>query len=373
MFILYIVFIFFLILYILIIASCWHHWNACPVYTPTGHDQVIKISVIVAFRNEIANLPACIRSLKSQTYSRDCFEVILADDHSEDGSSEYAADCCRQDDCFRYCNPTAEGNGKKDALIRGVQMASYDLIVLTDADCIMGERWLATIAGFYTRHKPEMIIGLVDIDVEKGFFSRFQELEYVSLTGTGAGAAAMGRPLFCSGANLSFSKACFDAFHDPLYKNVISGDDTFFMLLLKKDNNNQIMLLKSPSAVVVTKGERSLTGFINQRFRWTSKSRYYRDKDVLFTAIVVFMINIMLLASLVMLVTGLNYWLFPVLLIVKTFLDYSFIKTILKFFERKTSPGSFIIYEIIYMIYVLIVVVPGLFFKFRWKGRRYRF
>lgn len=371
MFILYIVFIFFLILYILIIASCWYYWNACPVYNPTGQDQVTKISVIVTFRNEMANLPSCIRSLIDQTYSRDYFEVILADDHSEDGSSEYAADYCRQNKRFRYCSPAPEDNGKKDALIRGLQMASYDLIVLTDADCVMGERWLETIAGFYNMHKPEMIIGLVDIIVEKGFFGRFQELEFVSLTGTGAGAAIMGRPLFCSAANLSFSKACFNTYHDPLYKNVISGDDTFLMLQLKKDNNKQIMLLKSPSAVVVTQGERSLTGFINQRFRWTSKSRYYRDKDILFTAIVVLIIHIMLVASLVMFVTGLNLWLFPVLLIVKTFLDYSFIKTILKFFGRKTRPGNFIFYEIIYMIYVLLVVVPGLFFRFRWKDRSY--
>ncbi len=319
----------------------------------------------------MANLPSCIRSLINQTYSQDCYEVILADDHSEDGSSEYATDYCRKNERFRYCNSAPEDNGKKDALIRGVQMASYDLIVLTDADCIMGKRWLETIAGFYAMYKPEMIIGLVDIVVEKGFFGRFQELEFVGLTGTGAGTAVMGRPLFCSGANLSFSKACFNTYHDPLYKNVISGDDTFFMLQLKRDSK-RIMLLKSPSSVAVTQGERSLTGLINQRFRWTSKNRYYRDKDVIFTAVVVFMMNTMLLASLVMLVTGYSFWLFPVLLVVKTFLDYIFIKTILKFFGRETGLGIFIIYEIIYMIYVLLVGVPGLFVKFRWKDRIYR-
>jgi cellulose synthase/poly-beta-1,6-N-acetylglucosamine synthase-like glycosyltransferase len=49
-----------------------------------------KISVIIAARNEAENIATCLASLKRQTYSKENFEVIVIDDHSEDGTFEIA-------------------------------------------------------------------------------------------------------------------------------------------------------------------------------------------------------------------------------------------------------------------------------------------
>ena len=45
-----------------------------------------KISVIVAFKNEEHNLVALIQSIDAQNYPKECFEVILVDDDSNDRS-----------------------------------------------------------------------------------------------------------------------------------------------------------------------------------------------------------------------------------------------------------------------------------------------
>ena len=36
--------------------------------------------------------------------------------------------------------------------------SSGRLIITTDADCRMGKSWIRTIASFYEKHKPDMII-----------------------------------------------------------------------------------------------------------------------------------------------------------------------------------------------------------------------
>ena len=55
-----------------------------------------KISVVIAARNEAENIAACIQSLQHQTYSKENFEVIVIDDHSEDNTFEIAKEIFTQ-------------------------------------------------------------------------------------------------------------------------------------------------------------------------------------------------------------------------------------------------------------------------------------
>src|SRR5688572_2162345 len=64
-----------------------------PVRNPlSGHS--LKISVIIAARNEAVNILHCLHSLKEQSYAD--FEVIISDDFSEDNTcliiSEFITD-----------------------------------------------------------------------------------------------------------------------------------------------------------------------------------------------------------------------------------------------------------------------------------------
>ncbi len=100
-------------------------------------------------------------------------------------------------------------NGKKAAVLKGVQHAAFNLIVFTDADCTMEDNWLSSIAAIYSQQNADMIIGLVDMEVKPGLFNRFQEIEFLSLVASGAAAAAGGRPIYCNAANLAFQKGSF--------------------------------------------------------------------------------------------------------------------------------------------------------------------
>ena len=152
-----------------------------------------------------------------------------------------------------------------------------------------------------------MIIGLVDMDVKPGLFNRFQEIEFLSLVASGAAAAAGGRPIYCNAANLAFHKELFLSHADPLSMAVPSGDDTLFMLRVKKDPATRIVLLKSVTGIVTTNGAMNMREFFNQRSRWASKSRYYTDWDILYTAGLVLGISATLLLSALAMALGEKY------------------------------------------------------------------
>lgn len=359
-------FLVFLILYACMIGILGLHWKRHPIFQPKSEKMLARLSVVIAFHNESEALPKCIRSIEGQGLKRENFEVILADDHSTDGSGEYALNYCNLNKGFKYCAPSDERKGKKAALLRGVQMAANELIVLTDADCFAGKQWLETVAAFYTNSKADMIVGLVDMEIEGGAMASFQKLEFLSLTGIAAGAVALGRPLYCSSANLAFKKALFEEYPDPFRIAVSSGDDTFFLHQVKKDRGKRVKLLKSRLAVVTTSGKNSLAGFLKQRLRWASKSIHYRDADTILAALVTLLLNLSLIVSLVMLIGAYCSWLFPVLFFIKLSVDFFLMKDVLSFFGKETNLIRFSLFVIIYMVYLTIAAIAGFVVKVKW-------
>lgn len=367
-----VIFLIILVLYGFEIFKCKYNWRRLPEYFHSDENCSTGISVIVPFRNELGNLQFLLESLCRQAYPSELYEVILINDHSDDGSEECAKFYCETHRNFRFYHNGDCITGKKSALTVGIQNARYECIVTSDADCVMDENWLVAIASFYKRKNPDMIIGLVDMNAGLGFFNYFQELEFLSIIAVGAGAAAGERPLYCSAASLAYKRSLFLSFPDPLRRSITSGDDTLFMLRLKKGRKHKVLLLKSRSAKVYTKKADSWKEFCDQRKRWVSKSRYYNDKAILYLGLMVFLINLVIIGSMALCFSRLNYWLFPLVFTLKTLADYSFISNFLKFYGKRVSVLIFTLYEFIYPFYAVFFAVTGIFADYYWKGRKYK-
>jgi biofilm PGA synthesis N-glycosyltransferase PgaC len=346
-----------------------HYWNKFPVFERLEKEPFTGISVVVAFRNEEKTLPQLLNSLNNQVYPEAFREFILVNDHSDDRSLQIAENFVRAHSGFRCISNGENEIGKKAAVRKGVQRAAFNLIALTDADCIMEDYWLSSISGVYRKQDADMIIGLVDIEMKPGLFNRFQEIEFLSLVASGAAAVSGGRAIFCNAANLAFKKDLFLSYTDPFFLSVPSGDDTFFMHRIKEDPSRRIVLMKSVAALVTTAGMGKMRQFFNQRSRWASKSRHYTDRDVLYTAGLVFGISAALIISVLVFAFGRNMWLFPVLLIGKSVIDYLFLQDFLHFYAKSIQPGLFLLFETVYPVYILISAIMGLFNRYTWKGR----
>ena len=64
-------------------------WDECPLYQSDESFQPSKkVTVIIPARNEEKNIHTCLTSLQKQSYPSLLLEVLVVDDHSEDGTAE---------------------------------------------------------------------------------------------------------------------------------------------------------------------------------------------------------------------------------------------------------------------------------------------
>ncbi|MEA3451434.1 MAG: glycosyltransferase, partial [Bacteroidota bacterium] len=246
-----------------------------------------KTSIIIAFRNEEKNLPFIVEDIANQNYPKNYFEVIFVNDHSEDNSVKILEELIKEKNNFRILELN-NYKGKKQALKHGINNSTGDLIVTTDADCRMQKKWLSTICNYYSSIDAKMIVCPVLYTTKKPLlsFGNFQALEFLSLTASTIGSIGINKPLMCNGANLAFEKKTFQKFSNPTKEEIPSGDDTFLLFNINKKYHRKVKYLKNKHAIVTTKPAKNLSVFFNQRIRWASKTKYYKQFFVLFSGFV---------------------------------------------------------------------------------------
>src|SRR5687767_12186477 len=77
------IFLILLLIYSFLIDYYRRSWNQVPVYDIEDVNDV-KVSVIIAVRNEENYIKGLISLLKNQNFPKELYEVIVVDDHSSD-------------------------------------------------------------------------------------------------------------------------------------------------------------------------------------------------------------------------------------------------------------------------------------------------
>jgi len=321
-------------------------------------NPVTKVSVVVACRNEQVNLPYLLQSISDQEYPPLLLEIIIVDDNSSDETFRIASGYKSR---FRLIVLKNKGRGKKQALRTGIEVSSGELIITTDADCRSGKRWIGTIASFYERNLPGMIICPVKTDPGSGFSQRFMELEFLSLQGITAGTASLNNGVMCNGANLSFTRETYDRHSHNLRDDISSGDDIFLLQGFKKETNAKIEWLESAEAMVTTALPVSAGAFFSQRKRWISKWPAFNDPFTIILGIVTF-ITILTQLSLYAASLADSYWLgvTAIVFFLKSIPDYLVLKNTTSRYKCRHLTSWFIPSQMVYPFYVISVVFLSL-------------
>ena len=353
------------ILYFTLIVVFFRGWRRLNAFSPRGNEQIhIKLSVVVACRNEENHIRQLIGCLAQQSYQN--FELILVNDHSDDATRCYIETSQKTFPKIKLID--AVGFGKKNSLKEGILQAAGSLIVTTDADCLPSYHWLESIACFYRKYPSDLIICPVKLAWRKGLFSELQILEFTTLIASAAGSAGAGMPVLCNGANLVFTREAWLSSQTDLHKEEMSGDDMFLLESIKK-NGGRIRFLKSELAFVITKPSKTLAEFIHQRRRWTSKSSAYTDWQLIITASLVFFVN---LGFLILLSLSFIYPVSLILLLTLFLLKYGvdtlFLSSVNPFFQISNLRFYSLLLSIVYPFYIVFVAISSFFFKpGKWK------
>lgn len=349
-------------------------WQSLKTLKTDSNETEVRVSIIIAARNEEDNINTFVYALQSQSqsYPKELYEVLIINDHSND-NTVLEFNKIKSADNIRILNLPEGISGKKAAINYGIEESVGDLIVTTDADCSFGENWLASIVSLYKQTDSKMIIAPVVFNKKKSLFNSLQSLEFISLIASTAGATAIGKPIMCNGANLAFERKAFDTVNG--YKGVdknASGDDVFLMHKIKEVYGSEaICFLKADEAIVYTNAKESLKELINQRKRWASKATNYTDKSTQYVSWLVFLINFMLIISLFFVFTDFKFvLLFLGSFFLKLIIDYRLLKLSTDFFNRKGLMRLILLEEFLYSFYVCYIAFTAPFGKYKWKGRR---
>ena len=136
-----------------------------------------RVTILIPAHNEEAGLPATLSSLQSQLGIADRILVVA------DNCRDRTADVARRAGVDVVERSHAELRGKGYALDFGVQAlaaAPPDVVVIVDADCIVGDGAIARLAGLAFQHRrPVQALYLMHAPVVSGPLKKIAEFAWI--------------------------------------------------------------------------------------------------------------------------------------------------------------------------------------------------
>ncbi|MCP4440495.1 MAG: glycosyltransferase [Aureispira sp.] len=352
-------------------------WQQLPyIELPKHYTPTVSISIIVAARNEAKAIKDCLESLAQQNYPKHLFEILVVDDNSEDITSQIVCSFGKISSNIRLIrlNGFENRQGKKQAIATGIEQSNGNLIVTTDADCIMGSDWLYYIAYMHESEGAKFIAAPVVFHNEYSTFEQFQTLDFMGMMAiTGAGIHKQFMHM-CNGANLAYTKAVFEEVNGfEGIDHIASGDDMLLMQKVAKKYPNQLRFIKNKAATTYTNPKSTLKGFMQQRIRWASKSSAYTEWQVVAILGLVWIFSVSILLDLILAI-WLGWWLVGLAalkLVLKGIADYFLLNMMAHFFGRSALMKAFVPSLFLHWIYIVVIGFLGnVLSSYEWKGRQ---
>lgn len=331
------------------------------------------VTVVVAARNEANTITALLESLVLQDYPSDRLEAIIVNDNSTDRTpiavSEFTA--TRKNltgpRIKLIYNPFS---GKKSAIRYGIEKSSGDIILTTDADCTVRPSWVRMHASWYCDDGPAMVLATVFQRPASGLWSHFGDYEFSALQAITEATALAGHPVMCNAANMSFRREVYLRHAAGLRPDLQSGDDMFLLQAVMRDGG-AVRHDGRSAAAAETAGAVTAAALLRQRARWASKSFHYRDGRTVTLAAATAACNAAVAAAAVVTCVAVEYVpMVAAMYGVKAVPDYLLIAGEMKKRGGRVKFIQFLVSEVIYPFYFIVVWVMSLFPSARrFRGR----
>lgn len=332
-----------------------------------------KVSIIIPFRNEEANIINSLNSILAQDFPTEKLEVIYVNDCSTDKSLEILSAAVNKSHIKVISVPEhySENQNKKRAVRYGIENSTGDIIITTDADCIHPKAWLSIMLSSMDK-ETGFVSGPVIFMDENNSFNRFQKIEFAGLVLTGAGLIGSGNPIICNAANIAYRKDAFNEVGGFSYKHTLSsGDDELLMQKIKKETNWKIKFCMNKEALVQTAANKNISEFYNQRKRWASKGLFYSDKALIIKLVLIFFFYLSLpLLFIAGFFEPIFFISFVLIFIIKIAIEYMIMKLGTKILFPASILKNFFTSELLHIPYIIIAGASGVLGNYQWKDRK---
>lgn len=237
----------------------------------------IGISIIIAAKNELENLVVFIPSWLDLQYPN--YEIIVVLNQTTDDSYQFLHSLNHPRLKVYQVDEIPKGvSPKKMALTHGVQMATYDYIVFTDADCKPSSNQFLNYYLALFQQGYDIILGIGKYENQPTFLNAIIQWETFWTALLYIGLNELKLPYMCVGRNWGLTKSTFyknDGFASHLH--ILAGDDDLFIQNLKTPS--KFASLIHPNAQTISRPKTTFFQWLNQKKRHLATSKYYRLKS----------------------------------------------------------------------------------------------
>jgi glycosyltransferase involved in cell wall biosynthesis len=247
--------------------------------------QSHPVSVIICARDEAANLVKNLPGSLVQEY-RTTHEVIVVNDNSFDDSKYLLEEFQKQFRQLHVVELKQEAKlipGKKFPLSMGIKAAKYEIVLLTDADCVpASENWIESMQAAYGP-QTEIVLGYGAYHKLPGFLNKLVRWETLHSAIQYLSYALAGMAYMGVGRNLSYKKSVFFRHKGfSSHNHVASGDDDLFINMAATANNTTINI--QPAAFTLSQPAKTFAEWARQKTRHYSTSKHYKAKHKILLA-----------------------------------------------------------------------------------------
>lgn len=237
-----------------------------------------NISIIVPVLNGEKHISICLESITRLSYPKNDFEVIIVDNGSSDKTVDIIKSFQRDQniDIKLYFQKIKSSYAARNL---GIKNAKGDIIVFTDADCIVYEDWLANIVNYFSDKTVGGVAGEIlpasgnsiieKYSIDEGVLSQRRTFNSKFLP-------------YAQTANAAYRKELFNQI--GYFDEVISGGDADYSWRVQLETDYKIVFAED--AIVLHRHRTDLKGLFKQRFKHgygyvliRNKYRSYQDKS----------------------------------------------------------------------------------------------
>jgi glycosyltransferase involved in cell wall biosynthesis len=248
-------------------------------YSPPEKEQSQQhpVSVIICARDEAARLVTHLPGALVQTYPS-THEVIVVNHNSQDDTRFLLDEFKKTFKGLHIVNLEHEAigiPGKKYPLSMGIKEARYEIVLLTDADCIpASEFWMQKMQDGYDKG-IEVVLGYSPYKKGPGVLNKIIRFDTFHTALQYLSYALAGLPYMGVGRNLSYKKDVFlrnKGF--SAINHVPGGDDDLFINKVANKENTAIVVDRD--TFTVSEPKKTFGEWFRQKSRHYSTARYYK-------------------------------------------------------------------------------------------------
>lgn len=235
------------------------------------------VSVIICARDEAGNLAKNLPGSLVQEY-KTTHEVIVVNDNSFDESKYVLEEFKKTFKQLQVVELTQEAKmipGKKFPLSIGIKSSKYEILLLTDADCVpASEHWIERMQNVYD-DETEIVLGYGAYYKKSGFLNKLIRWETFHAAMQYLSYALAGTPYMGVGRNLSYKKAIFFRHKGfSAHNNIPGGDDDLFISAAATRHNTRINIDKD--SFTLSSPPINWKQWLAQKKRHYTTSKFYK-------------------------------------------------------------------------------------------------